>query len=304
MATKNDKILKELIEAIDKRVDGFNKSIPGVQQSLLDEIMGMVSELKIANGKLSTTAENLKILARIKGRINKAILSGEYKKSVKEFIAGYNEIEKLQTKYFQQLAKTYTPPKVLQAIREASVQTTLNYLTDAGIAVNVTDKIARIISTNITGGAKYSDIVKQLSSSILNDQTGPGILERYTKQITTDALNQYSASNMRAVSDDLGLDWFMYDGALIDTSRTLCEALVKKKYIHRSELPRIVKGDFAEFKKLGGQISQKTKLPEGMIAGTTAENFHVYRGGYQCGHQLIPVDAAVVPEAIRMKFSK
>lgn len=304
MATKADNIIKKLIEAIDNRVNSFNESIPGIQQSLLDDLISMTSELKVSNGKLATTAENLKLLTKIKSRISKAILSGQYKKKVKEFITGYDEIEKLQTEYFQQVTKTYKPPKVLEAIREAAIQSTLDYLTDAGIGVNVSDKIAKIISTNITTGAKYSDLVKQLRSSLLNDQTGAGILERYTKQITTDTLNQYSASNMRAVSDDLGLDWYMYDGAVIATSRTFCEALVKKKYIHKSELSKIIKGDFAEFKKLDGEINQKTKLPAGMIAGTTPENFHVYRGGYQCGHQLIPVDAAVVPEAIRMKFGK
>ena len=300
MATKNDNILKELIQVIQDKVNDFNSAIPGIQQALLDDLLAMTSELKIANGKISTTTENLKTLAKIKGRINRVILSGEYKQSLQTFMDGYAEIEKLQTKYFQQLTKTYKPPKVLDAIRQSSVESTLNYLTEAGIGVNVTDKIAQIINTNITSGAKYSDLVNQLRVHLLNDENGAGALDRYTKQITTDALNQYSASYMSAVADDLGLEWFMYTGAVIDTSRTFCEALVKKKYIHKSELPAIIKGHFEEFTKLDGKISEKTKLPQGMVPGTTPENFHVYRGGYQCGHQFVPVDDGVVPYLVRI----
>jgi hypothetical protein len=144
----------------------------------------------------------------------------------------------------------------------------------------------------------------QMRDFLLTNETGAGALEKYTKQITTDALNQYAAQYTNAVTNDLGLEWFMYTGSIIDTSRPLCKALIKKKYIHKSELPDIILGKFKEFDEEGGKINPKTKLPEGMIPGTNASNFHIYRGGYQCGHQLIPIDASSVPEHIRLRFSR
>lgn len=259
----------------------------------------MLSGLKMNDGKIATAAENLKLIAKVKARVTTLIQSGPYKKALKEFIGAYGEIEKLQTQYFQQLAKTYKPPVVLEAIREQSVNTALDSLTDAGIGVNITNKIGDLLNKNITSGAKYSDLVNQLRNFVITNESGAGVLERYTKQITTDSLNQYSAQYTNAVTNDLGLDWFMYTGSLIASSRTFCEALVKKKYIHKSELPNIVLGKFKEFEDMDGVISDKTGLPQGMVAGTTAENFHVYRGGYNCGHQLVPVDEAMVPEWIK-----
>ena len=51
---------------------------------------------------------------------------------------------------------------------------------------------------------------------------GQGAMARYTKQITTDALNQYGAQYLNAVTNDLGPRLVSaYLGALIDTSRTL-----------------------------------------------------------------------------------
>jgi len=303
VANNQNEIIKQLIETIDNRVNGFNSSIPNIQQGILDEITNLLSGIKLNNGNIATATENLKLVVKIKSKINSLIQNGEYKSSLKEFIGAFSEIEKLQTQYFQQLTKKYSPPKVLGAIREQSVNTALDSLTDAGIAVNVTNKIGEILNKNITSGAKYSDMVNQLRDFVITNESGAGVLERYTKQITTDALNQYSAQYTNAVTNDLGLDWFMYTGSLIASSRIFCEALVKKKYIHRSELPNIILGKFKEFEDMDGTISDKTGLPVGMIAGTTAENFHVYRGGYNCGHQLVPVDESIVPEWIKSDIS-
>jgi hypothetical protein len=91
----------------------------------------------------------------------------------------------------------------------------------------------------------------------------------------------------------------MYVGSNLETTRDFCDHLTEKKYIHESELPDIVAG------KIDGYqcpLNPKTKLWAGAIAGTTVDNFIVYRGGWNCGHQLMPVNEAAVPENIRNKF--
>jgi hypothetical protein len=76
--------------------------------------------------------------------------------------------------------------------------------------------------------------------------------------------------------------------------------LTKKRFVHKSEIPELLKGHIDGHKC---KIYEATGLPMGMIEGTTAENFIVYRGGYNCGHELIPVNEAAVPKEIRAKFS-
>ncbi len=110
--------------------------------------------------------------------------------------------------------------------------------------------------------------------------------------------------NNATLTDDLGLEWYKYDGSLKDTSRPFCDALIAAKkscmpYIHKSQLEEIVSGNIC-----GEQVPiyDKTGLPQGMIAGTNASNFRINRGGYNCNHQLYPVSAAVVPKELRDKF--
>lgn len=302
MASGND-IIKNLISTIDGSINSFNSAIPKVQRDILAEVELLVKKLDLKSDSIQASAKNLRIIGELKNKINKILRSPEYKDLVKEFAKSFSEISKLQNEYFRTLEKQYKPPKLLGTLQSQSVDATIRSLVEGGVEVNIGSKIVEILRQNITGGAKYTDMVERLREYLTTTKAGDGALERYAKQITTDALNQYSAQYLNVVSNDLGLQWYRYTGAEIETSRPFCKACLDKEYIHQSEIPRLLKGDFPEFKKEGGEINSKTKLPQGMIAGTNPENFHVYRGGWNCGHQLVPVTEDRVPKIIRNRIA-
>lgn len=301
MAKQQD-ITKELIKTIEDAIDGFGKKIPKHQQRIYDEIALLVKDLELQGDSIKQSVNNLRIIGNIKSKLESIIISDTYTKDVSDYMKSFDTVTKLQNQYFGSLKAEFKPTPLLKEIRSQSLDATFESLTSNGINAAITDKVQDILRKNITSGSSYTQTMQQLRSFLLSDTGGQGALERYTKQITTDALNQYSAQYTNAVTNDLGLDWFQYTGALIETSRIFCRALIEKKYIHRSELPMIILGKFKEFEDLDGEINPKTKLPDGMIQGTNPSNFHIYRGGYQCGHQLIPVDETVVPVYLRNRF--
>lgn len=298
MATQQQ-IINNIITTIEQSVEKINASVPAQQQRIFKEISLLLKDLDLRGDTIQQTAKNLRIIGKAKSKLDEIVNSDKWQKSVSEYLKSFDEITKLQNQYFATLAKDYKPNALLGEIKNQSIDATLNSLTEAGISASVTEKIQDILRLNITTGASYTQMSNQLRDFITTNETGAGALERYTKQITTDALNQYSAQYTNAVTNDLGLEWFQYTGALIETSRTFCVALIKKKYVHKSELASIIRGDFKEFEDADGKINPKTKLPEGMVAGTNVSNFHVYRGGYQCGHQLMAVAEIGVPVNIR-----
>jgi len=301
---KQQELIKSIIESIDSAVDVFSKKVPKHQQRILDDISLLLKDLDLRGDSIQQNAKNLKAIGAIKGKLEQIINSDAWMGDVKEYLKSFNEVTKLQNQYFSSLKSEFKPTPLLTEIKKQSLDSTFDSLTERGINSVITDKVQDILRKAITSGSSYTQTMKQLREYVVTNKSGAGALERYTKQITTDALNQYSAQYTNAVTNDLGLDWFMYTGALIDTSRTFCQALIKKKYIHKSELPAIILGKFKEFEDMDGEINPKTDLPQGMIAGTNVANFHIYRGGYQCGHQMIPVDEGSVPEQIRMFFDK
>lgn len=171
-------------------------------------------------------------------------------------------------------------------------------------------QIADILRTNITTGGSYSALNDQLREALVNTKTD-GLLLKYTKQITTDSINQYSAQYTQTVSNDLGFEFFAYQGTDIMTSRPFCQAMVEhNRYFHISQVPNLLKGLDAQGNKLEYkdnktdetkkvELYARTGLPHGFIPGTNVANFFVNRAGFNCMHQTRPVSESLVPLNVR-----
>ena len=292
----------DIVREIESSITKFQGKIPAIQEEIYKEVMLLVKDLEIKDGFLKNSVANIKRINTLKKKLEKIILNDDYKANAKDFIKTFDAVGKLNNEYYKDLEKKFTPPKVLDAIKTQSVTSAVESLTEAGIAQGVIKPIFEILRTNITTGGSIVDMQDILKTFIQKSDASVGVLERYTSQITTDAINQYNAIYNETIAMDLGWDWFEYVGSNIDTTRTFCIACTKKRYIHRNEFPQVIRGDFPEFKDLDGQIYDKTKLPQGMIEGTNESNFPTYRGGYNCGHQMYPVPRTNVPKTIRDKF--
>lgn len=297
--SKLDNIQKEIHEAITKAVDKFNNSIPGIQDSIYSDMESVVKDLDLNGNSIANSVKNIKTIGALKNKINKLVLNPEYKEAIREYAKAFTAVDKLNRAYFTELVGENGRESVLKAIKESSVQSAVQNLTESGITSNVTEEIQNILKTNITGGGSYNNLLKQLRDGILTNDKGIGYLERYTKQITTDSLNQFSRQYTQTVTADLGLKWFIFTGSLLETSRDWCEAMKKKKYVHILELDTICTG-LIDGKQV--PINPKTDVWYGGIMGTNEFNVQTNCGGYGCGHQLSPISEALVPADLVEKF--
>lgn len=301
----DNKFIQDLHQVIDGSVSSFDSSIGSIQKDIYKEISMLLKDLETSGDTIKPTAKNISIIGKIKAKIEKIVRSDSYNKNVKTFLGALDEITNVQHQYFNSITEDYSPSTALKELKAQAIDDALNSLKGAGITANITEKLQSILRSNVTSGASYLALMNQMRDYLITNESGQGALEKYTKQITTDTLNQYAAQYNSLVSNDLGLKWYRYTGALINTSRPFCEACKKKQFIYESELEDVVKGNFKEFDQENGKIDSRTDLPSGMIPGTNADNFKIYRGGYNCGHQLVPVSEVVVPKNIRIEvYSK
>lgn len=259
-----------------------------------------------SNNNIKSTVANLKIIGSLRSKLLGIILNDEYVKDVREYIKSFNTITTLQNDYWKSIEPKFKPRAILKEIRKQSIQDTVTKLTEAGIGTNIADSLTDILRQNITSGGSYKQLEQQLRDSIMNNRTGKGLLEKYTEQITTDAVNQYSAQYTQTVSEDLGAEWFQYQGSDIKTTRCFCDAMTDSpnNYFHISEVPRILKAEGLYCNEGRDKVTlyDRTNLPHGMIAGTDPSNFFIRRGGYNCGHQIRPVlRESTVPLDIRLR---
>lgn len=298
--------LQAVQDLINKAISDFDKQVPTIQRDLLDNITQELRQLDLApDGTIETSVANIKLFGVIKGQLNGLILNDNYVEQVKEFTDAFTQVATLQNAYWTQVESTFKPTALLDEIKKQSINTTIDSLTENGISANISDEIAQILQTNIGSGGSMKQLEQQLRDSLTSSNSSDGLLQKYTRQITTDAINQFSRNYTKIVSDDLNYEWYSYRGSDIMTTRPFCWALTAMRYFHDSQLPALLRAEDLVWKnpKTGVEapvpIYQKTGLPQGMPAGENPINFYVLAGGYNCGHQIGPVSEELVPGDIQ-----
>lgn len=294
--------IKQIIDTIEDVSDVFNNRLSGTEKKLLDEVLNLVKGLNTTNGRINSSVENLKLLSKIKSKLKQVVLNKDYMNAVKDLIKGMDRILASQVNYYNRdfkLSKDFKAKSKL--VKELAVENTVNMLAGTGLEANVTNKINEILLRSITSGGMYADLVREMSDFLTTNENGEGALQRYARTWTTTSLNQFAGQHNKLMTDDLDIEWYEYTGSNMDTTREFCEVLREKRYIHKSEFPEIIKGNIDGHQC---EIYERTGLPKGMIAGTTPENFITNRGGWNCGHQLVPVSTAMVPKEIREKVER
>lgn len=290
--TRQEEIVQRIVSKIDSAIDDFNEGIPSVQREIDSEIRLLIKSLDM-NGKfIKNSVQNIRLLSKLRSKIESIVLNDSYKKKVEQFAQTFNTVATLQNLYFTSLDKRFTPSKILGAIKEDAIGATVRSLTEGGINANLTAGIEDILRTYIRNGGEYVDLVDKMKTFISGNNNVPGYLTRYARQVTIDSIQQYNAAYNHAISAELGYEWYMYIGSNITTTREFCQKMTKKKYFHKSELPEILKG------RIDGQqvrINPKTDLWYGAREDTSVNNFNDRRGGYQCRHQIYAVASTIVP---------
>lgn len=307
MARPFEDILSEIKRAVKK----FQRTIPGTQQAMYDAITDELRRLDLTNdATIKPTVGNLKIVQSIKNKLQRLIVSPEYVSDVRDFVKSFNTVTTLQNEYWKSVESTFKPKPILKQIRIQSIRDTVNHLTDIGIEANVTNAVSDLLKLNITTGGSYKAMEAAIGKQILTTET-PGLLEKFTTTITKTSLNQYSRQYTQTTSNDLGFDWYSYQGSEIETSRAFCQAMVENnRYFHISQVPLLIEGrdavgevlhytDFKTKKAKTVRLNPKTKLPDGFIEGTSVSNFLTNAGGWNCGHQPRPVPERNVPLSVR-----
>lgn len=296
--------------SMEKASAKFDAFLSETEAKLYDEAIKEIKNLEIdSQGDIRWTANNLKRIDQIITKLKKVSDSPAYLAGVEKFVQRFNNLQDQITDWARRNFNVLRFGQDLETktkyLKQIAIKNTIDGLTGANINAYVMEPIKQMLMTAVTTEAKYSDLTKQLQRELISSPDGTSALAKYAKTYATTAMTQYAGQQNKLFTDDLGVEWFRYVGGTIETTRDFCNLLTQKEYIHISEIPAIIKGEI----EIGGEIktcplNQKTGLPQGLIEGTTPENFQVNVGGWNCRHQLLPISEESVPENLREKFKR
>ncbi len=280
----------EAFEITEKAVAKFQEGVAATQNGILRKINGTLRNLELdAQGNVKVNQANLRLLRTLREDLVKIIINPAYKKKLETYLLNFNRIKRVDDEYFKSIKlPNFNPNR--QAYREilnGNLGITRASLTEAGIINRVVTPVVKLLEQGVTTGISFDDLEASLRLEIIGGTTPEtsapprlGRFERYTKQITRDALNQYSRNYVSTISNEYEMEWYFYDGGKRKDSRSYCLKR-KGKYFHRKEVE-----DSANLRW------------EGKIPSTTKTSIFIYCGGYNCVDEYLPVLIDIVPKSV------
>lgn len=262
------KKIQELQLAIESRMD---EALPRVFAKLSDQVIDLASDLSLDP---KDRAKSIKELIKLKKDIaNTIVTNAPYQLQVAEVIKGFEMLAELSNEYITIAIGDFKPKKELyKAILEANIATTKDALLGAGIRENFGTAIQEVLKDNIAGIGSRSELNKTLRKFIEGTPDESAFLNRYIKQTTNDAVMTFNSEYIQTIAEDLDVEHYYYQGTLIADSRPFCVARAGR-YFTTDEV----------------KAWPNLKGWQGRMAGTNSITIFIYRGGYNCRHQLWPV---------------
>lgn len=276
-----EKDINALIDLKDSFIDESEMALlegfDSIESSIYNAVNKRIMSMNQSGGKLIFDDENVMGVNELTTIILAAIQSSQYPNNVKGYVRNFDKIKEYNARIqgkvngisFAELEELITP------MQQQMVAKVLEDLTGQGIDVEFIRPLKEGIYRNLVSGSTIADMQKSLMEFIKSDEQRLGQFKKYVSRMSRDAMLQFDGQINARIATEFGLDAFIYVGTIIRDSRPQCIQWLGKQILKKSELPQLIAGAY--------------NYGSGMIPGTTADNFAIYRGGYNCRHTAVPI---------------
>ena len=263
------------------------------QNQAYNSVLSILKDLEVdKDGYIVQSQANRKIIQKASNAFESGIKNSPYFDGIQQYVNAIPALDKVNGVYFDFISQGYKPnTQYISSLKKDTITSLESLLMQDGLESQIKAPLVNILNQNINSSAKFSDLLSQVQGYIKGTKELDGQLLRYSKQITSDALFNYSRSYQQAVTSDLGLEWYLYSGGVTKESkfsggtRPFCADRMGN-YYHHTEIEGWASRDWA-----------------GKRRGTTSSTIFVYAGGYQCKHSIIPVHESIVPESAKNRIT-
>lgn len=270
----------EIIRKQDRTVAAANQtffdSLPATEQRIFAAVSKHVQKFSSDGENFVFDDGNVLLTNQVERIILDALQSSKYPSDVNGFLRNFETLKQYNFDIHRDVNDLSEKElgELINPIQRATVEQTLQGLTGSGVSSNFIEPLRTGIFQNIVAGSTKADLEAYLRRFILGNPDVDGLLSRYVKQVSRDALNQFDGQVNAKIASEFGLDAYRYVGSLIEDSRPQCRRWVAMGVIQSKDLP--------------SEIAWMNANGTGAIPGTSAETFSIYRGGYNCRHSAIP----------------
>lgn len=277
-----DELSDELDGIASRAQNKLVQQVARTNKALFEQMELLLVKLELStDGTIKQNQFNRKILSRVDQYFNRAFTQSGYYSNLNFLTKVVINMSDVNALYFDFVLDNFSKDaQYLKSLQKQTITQLETYLANEGLESIMKRPLVDIMNQNLNTGASFTDLNKQIREFILGSDKLEPTLAVYSKQITRDALFNYSSALQEAVSQKAGLQFYIYSGSSRKDSRDFCTARAGN-YYHKKEVEAWGSQNWAGRRK-----------------GTNSSTIFIYRGGYNCEHKLISVSEEIVPKNV------
>jgi hypothetical protein len=266
---------QQVIERKNKSIDSLIKDLDdrvATAEFRLNEVVinDFLKKLERKNGVILNNRSNKRLMAVLDRVINNFNVR-ENGAIIKKLVDGIGEIIDINSEYYADFLAKKTNVEIANSARK-EIKQMLGFAESGKLIKNgyldrlyqmpdVKQKVRSVAINSIVRGDGWTDARDRLQSLVLGDQRRYGAMRGYYRNFAYDAYAEADAITGNVFADELGLQFAIYEGGVIKTTRDFCRSH-NGKIFHISQIMK---------------FQPKEAIPD---------NYDPlrHRGGYGCRH--------------------
>lgn len=282
-------LLESRLNRLENIPDKFLSDVEKSEKKILAGIIEEIGRLQTEGGTFVKSDTNLALIANIREEIKRIIVSSYYRSAVTSFAREFDEQAIIQDNYFAKVFNTETS-EFADSVLAGMKKRTVDALIGSPMDNSFIKPIENLLYDSVSTGAGFSDTVKSIREFAETTPDTDSKLLQYAKGIAHDAFAISDRTYSAVRSEEIGIEFFLDSGGVLDTTRPFCLER-HGKYFHKKEIE--MWGD--------GQKTEGMSWPDsngdwaGKMPGTNKTTIFSFNGGFGCIHIYAPVSENRVP---------
>lgn len=288
MPPSADKLIREKLRRLRTVPEEFIGMVVDDQKGIFNDVLDALNKLELdSTGNLVVNNENFALIEILGDEMLEAIKKSGYKESVIGFVKEFDTQKNLNRSLFEETIEGFEDADVYNTIYKNAQKDAIAKLAESAVNENIL-AYKELLQNSISNADNFTDLIKNLQTNIVGNSEVDGSLAKYAKQNASDLYSIGERNYTAAVSDSFGIEFYLYAGGEMDTTRCFCEERHQKVW-HLKEIQAWGRGENLGPCNIGGGKWA------GMAKGTNENTIFSYLGGYNCNHSLIPKGIKDVP---------
>lgn len=224
---------------------GLNRRVIAIQDEIFDALIDQWRDrLDTSGGRIERTAKNIQAANRFNATFN-TMQRLRVARELRGFAADIVDIANFSASYFEGMdfgVKRSQVEKAIELVR-ASIGIDAKgeliadgYLYRLGASTEVKEELRSYVVGAINNRDSFKDFSNGFRNLVKGSKDVDGAYLRYWRQYAYDVFNQTHEIVNASLADDLKLEYFIYQGSIIDNTRDFCRKKAGKVFSTKEAL--------------------------------------------------------------------